>query len=60
MRLSQQQISILQKLLKERFGLVYTDEQAQQAGLAIMRFFVAKELQLKSVEKSHGQMTNGV
>lgn len=44
MRLSQERIRALQKLLKEQFDLDYTDEEAQQAGLAIMRFVVAKEL----------------
>ena len=43
MRLSTERIKALQDLLKEQFGLVYTDEEAQQAGLAIMRFVVAKQ-----------------
>lgn len=43
MRLSPERIKELQKLLKEQTGKDYTDEEAQQAGLSIMRFVVAKE-----------------
>lgn len=43
MRLSQERIKELKKLLKAETGKDYTDEEAQQAGLAIMRFVVAKE-----------------
>lgn len=42
MRLSSERIKTLQALLKEEFGLEYSDEQAQEAGLAIMRFVIAK------------------
>lgn len=42
MRLSQQQIRKLQRLLKEQFGLDYTDEEAQEAGLAIIRIIINK------------------
>lgn len=42
MRLSDERIKELQVLLKELYGLDYTDEQAQEAGLAIMRFIIAK------------------
>jgi hypothetical protein len=42
MRLSELQIASLKELLKELHGLDYTDEQAQEAGMAIMRFVVAK------------------
>jgi len=42
MRLSSERIKTLQALLKEEFGLDYSDEQAQEAGLAIMRFVIAK------------------
>jgi hypothetical protein len=59
-RLSTTHIKALQRLLKERFGLDYTDEQAQQAGLAIMRFAIAKELRSIAREKSTGQMQNEV
>jgi len=44
MRLSKERIQELQKLLKEQTGKDYTDEEAQQAGLAIMRFVAVKEL----------------
>jgi hypothetical protein len=43
MRLSPKQIKDLQALLKDQTGKDYTDEEAQQAGLAIMRFVYAKE-----------------
>jgi hypothetical protein len=45
MRLSQKRIKELQKLLKEQTGRDYTDEEAQEAGLAIIRFVIAKESQ---------------
>ncbi len=60
MRLSQKHIAALQKLLKEQFGLDYSEEQAQQAGLAIMRFVIAKELRAKSREKPAGQAQDEV
>lgn len=44
-RLSQERIKELQKLLKEQTGRDYTDEEAQEAGLAIIRFVIAKESQ---------------
>lgn len=43
MRISPERIKELQKLLKEQTGKDYTDEEAQEAGLAIMRFTKAKE-----------------
>lgn len=42
MRLSSERIKSLQALLKKLYGLDYTDEQAQEAGVAIMRFVTAK------------------
>lgn len=42
-RLSPKRIKELQKLLKEQTGKDYSDEEAQKAGLAIMRFVLAKE-----------------
>jgi len=42
MRLSNDRIKSLQALLKELYGLEYTAEQAQEAGLAIMRFVAVK------------------
>jgi hypothetical protein len=43
-RISPKHIKALQKLLKEQTGKDYSDEEAQEAGLAIMRFVYAKEL----------------
>lgn len=43
MRLSKLQITSLRTLLKDELGLMYTDEEVHQAGLAIMRFVLAKE-----------------
>ena len=52
MRISKERIKELQKLLKEQTGKDYSDEEAQQAGLAIIRFALAKlrrhELQMKA------------
>lgn len=42
-RISPERIIELQKLLKKQTGKDYTDEEAQEAGLAILRFVVAKE-----------------
>ncbi len=43
-RISPEHINELQRLLKEQTGKDYTDEEAQEAGLAIIRFVAAKEL----------------
>lgn len=42
MRLSDKRVKGLQALLKSEFGLDYSAEEAQKAGLAIMRFIVSK------------------
>jgi len=42
MRLSSERIKALQALLHELHGLELSEEQAQDAGLAIMRFVLAK------------------
>ncbi len=42
MRLCEERIKSLQALMREEHGLELTDEQAQAAGFAIMRFLVAK------------------
>lgn len=42
-RISPDRIKELQKLLKEQAGKDYTEEEAQEAGLAIMRFVLVKE-----------------
>lgn len=49
MRLSPEHIQELQKLLKEQFNFDYTDEQTQEAGLAIMRFMLAKQRRKQEV-----------
>jgi hypothetical protein len=49
MRLSDERIKELKRLIKQEFGLDYTDEQAQEAGLAIMRFVLAKEQRKKEL-----------
>lgn len=42
MKFSDERIKELQAILKEEFGLDYTTEQAQEAGIAIVRFILAK------------------
>lgn len=42
MRISPKLIESLKLLLKEQSGLDYTDEEVQEAGIAIMRFTAAK------------------
>jgi hypothetical protein len=42
MRISPERLQTLKALLKEQCGLEYTDEQAQEAGMAILRFVAAK------------------
>lgn len=42
MRLNDKRIKELQELLKELYGIEYTAEQAQEAGIAIIRFVLAK------------------
>ena len=41
MKINEGRIKSLQMILKE-LGLEYTDEQAQEAGIAIMRFVLVK------------------
>ena len=43
MRLSHERIEKLRVLLKEHYGLDLTDEELQQAGMAIIRFVVVKQ-----------------
>lgn len=52
MRLSPERIKELQKLLKELYNLGYTDEEAQEAGLAIMRFVLVKEARKRENTKA--------
>lgn len=42
MRLSKSRVQDLKKILKSEHGLDMTDEEAQQAGLAILSFTAAK------------------
>lgn len=52
MRFNPERIQALQKLLKEQTGHDYTDEEIQQAGLAIIRFVLVKE----RGERSNGEL----
>ena len=52
MRLSEQQIKALQTLLNDEYGLEYSTEEAQQAGLAIMRFVLAKHRKNQSTNNN--------
>lgn len=51
MRLDTESVKTLQVLLKELCGLDYTDEQAQEAGLAILRFVAAKAQRQQEFKK---------
>ena len=42
MRIADEHIKELQALLKELYDIEYTPEQAQEAGVAIIRFVLAK------------------
>jgi hypothetical protein len=50
-RISPDRIKELQKLLKEQTGKDYSDEEAQEAGLAIVRFVIAKEDRRQGLQK---------
>jgi len=54
MRLSDEHIKQLQSLLKELNALDYSDEQAQEAGVAIIRFMIAKNHR-KQKNKQRGE-----
>lgn len=60
MRLSEERIRALQILLKKQTGRDYTDEEAQEAGMAIMRFVIAKAQRQRelanSEESKNGQL----
>ena len=43
MRFSPARIKGLQRLLKEHYGVDYSEEEAQRAGIAIVRFIIAKK-----------------
>ena len=59
MRLNNERIKTLQALLKELYGLELTDEQAQSAGMSIMRFVIAKAQRKQELKKEghNGQTT---
>ncbi len=50
-RISPERIKELQKLLKKQTGMEYSDEEAQEAGLNIMRFVIAKEQRRQELSK---------
>lgn len=52
MRLSEERIKSLQALMREKHGLELTDEQAQEAGFAIMRFVIAKAQRERELTKN--------
>jgi hypothetical protein len=54
-RISPERIKELQKFLKEQTGKDYIDEEAQEAGLAIIRFVVAKKLHSQQSQKGKRQ-----
>ncbi|HKU18004.1 MAG TPA: hypothetical protein VJP80_01910 [Candidatus Saccharimonadales bacterium] len=49
--MSDERIKSLQLLLKAQTGRDYTDEQAQEAGAAIMRFVIVKAQRKHELEK---------
>lgn len=49
-RISPESTKELQKLLKEQTGKDYTFEEAQEAGIAIMRFVIAKEQRNRQIQ----------
>ncbi|MBX6334740.1 hypothetical protein IRY61_05405 [Candidatus Saccharibacteria bacterium] len=54
MRLSNERIKSLQALMRKKHGLELTDEQAQEAGFAILRFVIAKAQREQELTKSEG------
>lgn len=59
MKLSSEHVKSLQVLLKAQTGRDYTDGQAQEAGMAIMRFVLIKAQRkhelMKLKENEHGK-----
>lgn len=63
MKFSDERIKELQAILKEEFDLDYTAEQTQEAGIAIVRFVLAKtqrqldmttrDMEINNANKSH-------
>jgi hypothetical protein len=60
-RLSEERIKSLQTLMRKNVGLELTNEQAQEAGMAVMRFVIAKAQREKELSKckehEYGQST---
>lgn len=52
MRINPERIKALQDILREDFALNYSDEKTQEAGLAIMRFVIAKRMREKELKKA--------
>ena len=59
MRLSPVRIVSLQKILKDQYGLEVSDEQAQEAGMSIMRFVKAKYLRRQELASQKRRYGNG-
>jgi len=59
MRLKPERVIALRELLKE-LGLDYSDEETQQAGLAIMRFALAKEIRKRQLKMTKKEQINDV
>ena len=57
MKLSTELVNSLKLLLIEQYGLEYSDEQAQEAGLAIIRFVAVKAK--REYELTNEGNTNG-
>ena len=58
MKLSDERIKELKALLKRLYGLNYTDEQAQEAGLAIMRFVIVKTQRQRELTNKKMEMND--
>lgn len=52
MKLSTERIKSLQPLLKQVTGREYTDDQTQEAGMAIIRFVIAKAQRKQDLAKT--------
>ena len=56
MRLSNERIKSLQILLHYKYGLELTNEEAQKAGMAIMRFVLAKAQREQELTNKEGDV----
>ena len=59
MRIKPERLQALKTLLKEQCGLDYTDEQAQEAGMAIIRFVLVKERRAEQLRSNDKDDQNG-